>query len=139
MSLKNDYAPLAPATTLQQTARTASHRGLFHIAMQDVPSACRGRDKQSKCSQSMQRQVGGRIVNFRDAGFGLGMMLRKTDAGCLQESNICFQKHSATHASRSMMRKMSFPQQSSSSLRLAIKIACLVYRYLPKRIRILFC
>jgi len=87
----------------------------------------------------MQRQVGGRIVNFRDAGFGLGMMLRKTDAGCLQESNICFQKHSATHASRSMMRKMSFPQQSSSSLRLAIKIACLVYRYLPKRIRILFC
>ncbi len=86
--------------------------------------------------QSEYAEAGGRIVNFRDAGFGLGMMLRKTDA---EESNICFQKHSATHASRSMMRKMSFPQQSSSSLRLAIKIACLVYRYLPKRIRILFC
>ncbi len=48
-----------PATTLQQTARTASRRGLFYIAMQDVPSARRGRDKQSKRSQSMQMQVVG--------------------------------------------------------------------------------
>ncbi|DBB06403.1 TPA: hypothetical protein ACH3X1_011964 [Trebouxia sp. C0004] len=42
MSLKNCRA----SNDMQQTAQTTSHRELFHIGVQGVPSARRGLDKQ---------------------------------------------------------------------------------------------